>query len=65
MLVYTRGGDNRDTNPLKYNALAQVDRAVAFGARRGRGSNPLGISEQFTVICIVVETVLKYAPLVE
>lgn len=54
-----------ETNCALYNALAQVDRAVAFGARRGMGSNPLGITEQFTVICIVVETVLKYAPLVE
>ena len=54
-----------ETNCALYNSLAQVDRAVAFGARRARGSNPLGIAEQFTVICIVVETVLKYAPLVE
>ena len=41
LLVYTRGGDNRDTNPLKYNALAQVGRAVAFWSATWQGFESL------------------------
>ena len=49
LLVYTRGGANRDTNPLEYGTLAQMVEHRSASAD-GNGSSPLSPSlYRFTI----------------